>query len=88
VKIDAAVLAPTYDRLDFGNGYGPLRANLHTGLTAQALIHFNRFGFTIHQFKHRSRTTANTLFTAGTGVFIDDYFKHIILLAWWALIVP
>ena len=38
--------------LNLGDGNCAFRADLNTGFTAQAFVHFNRFGFFINELKH------------------------------------
>jgi len=62
--------------LHLGYGNGTLGANFNTGLTAKTLVHINRIGLAVNQFKNLSRTSVYTFLIAGAFIGIYFYLKH------------
>jgi hypothetical protein len=62
--------------LHLGYGDGAFRANFHTSLTAEALIHVHGISLAVYHLKNLSRTSVCTFFIAGTFVFINIYLPH------------
>jgi hypothetical protein len=63
--------------LRLGNGYSLRRANLDTAFTAQTLIHIDRLGLPVLDFKHAGRARIHALALAVTLAFVDSYGIHL-----------
>ena len=61
----------------FGNGDRLRRANLDAALTAQTLIHIDRLGLPVLDFKHAGRARIHALALAVTLAFVHGYGIHL-----------
>jgi hypothetical protein len=60
----------------FGNGYCLRRTNLDAALTAQTLIHIDRLGLPVLDFKHAGRARIHAFALAVTLALVDSYGIH------------